>query len=183
MKHDGLPPLKPARPSKDAIFIRVESLWARHYTSGEVTLRKVANGDNGIVIVRNGKVVCAGSNAQCEVMRTKMAGVPIVDLEGGSIAPGLLSYGAPLGLEEISEEASTGDGVAPAPLVDSVPSLVGGDRYLARAIDGLTFETRDALLALNFPFRLRLALTHTLTGLPTGLVSLPPFLPRSIECF
>ena len=149
VKHEGLPPLKPAKPSKDAIFIRVKSLYARHHTSGEVTLRKVANGDSGVVLVHNGKVVCAGSNAQCEVMRTKMASVPIVDLEGGSIAPGLLSYGAPLGLEEISAEASTGDGVAPAPLVDSAPSLVGGDKYLARAIDGLSFETRDALSALK----------------------------------
>jgi hypothetical protein len=99
------------------------------------------------------------------------------------IAPGLLSYGAPLGLEEINAEASTGDGVAPAPLVDSVPSLIGGDKYLARAIDGLIFETRDALSVLNFPFHLRLALTGTLTGLPTGLVSHPPFLHRSIACF
>ena len=81
-----------------------------------------------------------------------MAGVPIVDLEGGSIAQGLLSYGAPLGLEEITAEASTNDGVAPAPLIDSVPSLVGGDKYLARAIDGLKFETRDALSVRMFIF-------------------------------
>jgi len=111
-----------------------------------------------------------------------MAGVPIVDLEGGSIAPGLLSYGAHLGLEEISEEASTGDGVSPAPLVDSVPSLVGGDKYLPRAIDGLTFETRDALSVLITRFSSNSTFTRTLTGLPTGLVSLPPFLPRSTAC-
>ena len=145
VKYEGLPPLKPARPSKDAIFIGVKSLCARHNTSGEVVLKRVANGDNGVVIVHDGKVVCAGSNAQCEVMKANMAGVPIVDLEGGSIEQGLLSYGAPMGLEEISAEVSTNDGVAPGPLVDSVPSLVGGDKYLARAIDGLSFETRDAL--------------------------------------
>jgi hypothetical protein len=143
VKHDGLPPLKPSKPSKDAIFINVKSFYSRHHD--EVVLRKVTNGVNGIVVVRDGKIVCTGSDAQCGVMRTEMAGVHIVDLEGGSIAPGLLSYGGPLGLEEISAEASTGDGVAPAPLVGSVPSLIGGDKYLARAVDGLIFETRDAL--------------------------------------
>lgn len=152
VKHEGLPPLKPAKSSKDAIFIRVKSLCTRHHNSGEVVSKKVANGANGVVIVQNGKVVCASSDAQCGVMRAGMAGVPIVDLKGGSIAPGLLSYGAPLGLGEISAEASTGDGVAPAPLVGSVPSLVGGDKYLARTIDGLSFETRDALSVLSFRF-------------------------------
>ena len=181
VKYEGLPPLKPSRPSRDAIFTRVNSLCARHHTSGEVTLKKLANGGNGVVIVHDGKVVCAGPNDQCEATRAKMAGVPIVDLEGGSIAQGLLSYGAPLGLEEITAEASTNDGVAPAPLVDSVPSLVGGDKYLARAIDGLKFETRDAL-SVRVSLSPHLTVAHTFTGLPTGLVSLPPFLPRSTAC-
>lgn len=182
VKHEGLPPLKPTKPSKDAIFVNVKSLYVRHDDSDEVVLMKVADRINGIVVIRNGKVACAGSDAQCGVMRAKMAGVPIVDLEGGSIAPGLLSYGAPLGLEEISAEASTGDGVAPAPLVGSAPSLVGGDKYLAQAIDGLSFETRDALSVLLIRFTSNATLTYTLTGSPTGLVSLPLFLPRSIAC-
>lgn len=148
VKYEGLPPLKTAKSSKDAIFINVRSLYVRRHKSGEVVLRKIGDGVNGVVLVRDGKVACAGSNSQCGVMRTELVGVPIVDLEGGSIAPGLLSYGAPLGMEEIPEEASTSDGVAPAPLIGSVPSLVGGDKYLARAIDGLKFETRDALSVL-----------------------------------
>jgi len=148
VKYEGLPPLNPTKPSKGVIFINVKYVYVRHHNSGEVVLRKVSDGTHGIVVVRDGKVACAGSNSQCGVMRTEMEGVPIVDLEGGSIAPGLLSYGAPLGLEEIRTEASTRDGVAPAPLVGSVPSLVGGDKYLAQAIDGLRFETRDALSVL-----------------------------------
>ena len=148
VKYEGLPPLKPGKSSKDAIFINAKSVYLRHRESGEAVLRKVGDGVHGVVVVRDGKVACAGSDSQCGVMRTEMEGVPIVDLEGGSIVPGLLSFGAPLGLEEIPEEASTSDGVAPAPLVGSVPSLVGGDKYLAQAIDGLRFETRDALSVL-----------------------------------
>lgn len=183
VKYDGLPPLQPAKSSKDAVFINVKSVYMRHHKNGEVVLRKVGDGDHNIVVVRDGKVACAGSNSQCEVMRTEMMNVPIVDLEGGSIAPALLSYGAPLGMEEISEEASTSDGVAPAPLLGSVPSLVGGDKYLARAIDGLRFETRDTLSVLINTLAEGSTLTHTLTESPTGLVLPLRFLPRSIACF
>jgi hypothetical protein len=182
VKFEGLPPLTPAKHPKDAIFINVKSFYARHHSSGEVILRKVADGVNGVVVVRDGKVACAGSDAQCGVMRVEMADAHIVDLKGGSITPGLLSYGAPLGLEEISAEPSTGDGVAPAPLLGSAPSLVGGDKYLAQAIDGLSFETRDALLVPIIRFVVNCALTHTLIELPIGLVSRLPFLLRGTAC-
>ena len=183
VKYDGLPPLQPVKPSKNAIFINVKSVYTRHHKSGEVVLRNVGDGDSGIVVVRDGKVVCAGSNSQCKVMRMEVMSAPIVDLEGGCIAPGLLSYGAPLGMDEIPAEASTGDGVAPAPLIGSVPSLIGGDKYLARAIDGLRFETRDALSVLFISLAGGCTPTHTPTELPTGLGLPLPFPPRSIACF
>jgi len=70
--------------------------------------------------------------------------VRVVDLQGGAISPGLLTYGSPLGLQEIEAEPSTGDGVVFDPLTGRVPELVEGD---IRAVDALQFAGRDTLLA------------------------------------
>ena len=68
-----------------------------------------------------------------------------IDLQGGSIAPGLVSAGSPLGLQEIDQEKSPQDGVVFDPLSSGVPGIVGGSGALIRAADGLLFGTRDAL--------------------------------------
>jgi hypothetical protein len=70
-------------------------------------------------------------------------GAERVDLDGGAISPGLVAFGAPLGLEEISAEPSTNDGTASALL----PKLLGGHTAILRASDGLQFSGRSALLA------------------------------------
>ena len=61
--------------------------------------------------------------------------------------PGLLSCGSELGLTHISGEKSTRDGKVFDGLTDKVPSILGGDEAVIRAVDGLLFSTRDALLA------------------------------------
>jgi hypothetical protein len=71
-----------------------------------------------------------------------------VDLHGGSLAPGLTSYGSPLGLVEIQLEPSTNDGVVLDPLVDgNLPSILGKDTAIVRAsaVDGLQFNGRNTL--------------------------------------
>ena len=72
----------------------------------------------------------------------------MIDLQGGSIAPGLISYGTNLGLEEISAESTTSDGVAGDVLTGSIPGLLGADA-LVKAVDGLQFSTRNALYVLR----------------------------------
>lgn len=59
-------------------------------------------------------------------------------------SPGLISYGSPLGLEEIQGEGSTHDGPVFDPLTDSVPSILAGSE-LIKAADGLQFSGRDTL--------------------------------------
>ena len=69
-----------------------------------------------------------------------------INLEGGSLAPGLTSYGSSLGLVEISFEPSTNDGVVLDPLVDgNLPSVLGKDTSIIRAVDGLQFQGRNTL--------------------------------------
>jgi hypothetical protein len=68
-----------------------------------------------------------------------------IDLNGGTILPGFTSFGSPLGLEEISLEPSTNDGSVPDALTGSIPSILGGDKAVVRAVDGLTFNGRNLL--------------------------------------
>lgn len=62
-------------------------------------------------------------------------------------SPGLVSFGSPLGLQDIEGEASTYDGYVLNPLVDKVPEVAGGADAIIRAVDGLQYAGRDALYA------------------------------------
>ena len=70
----------------------------------------------------------------------------VVDLKGRSLAPGLTSYGSPLSLVEIRLEPSTNDVTVLDPLVDgNLPSILGKDAAIIRAVDGLQFQGRNTL--------------------------------------
>ncbi|KAG9118853.1 hypothetical protein FRC07_006429, partial [Ceratobasidium sp. 392] len=140
VRYEGLPPLLPEK-KKDkgdvVVFNRVSEVWSQH----EVKMESV--GGEGVVVVRDGKVTCVGT---CAV--EKEEGVRVVDLAHGTLSPGFISFGAPLGLEEISAEASTNDGRVPDPFAKGgVPEVAGGDGLVVSAVDGLSFAGRDTLLA------------------------------------
>ncbi|KAG5353785.1 hypothetical protein C0989_002568 [Termitomyces sp. Mn162] len=144
LKYDGLPPLEPAVDDSGVVlFTNVSSIYLR---KGPVIQEIFAAADehiHGTVIVDNGHIVCAGDCSDVSVATNARH----VDLEGGSISPSLVTFGSPLGLEEITYEPSTNDGVVFDPLGGEVPSIVGGDGSIIRAVDGLQFAGRDTLLA------------------------------------
>ena len=150
VKFEGLPPLEPqvAR-SPVVVFANVGSVFSRAENGLEQSFRS-ADSDLGVVVVENGTVVCAGTSASCPTA-SFIDRAQVIDLEGGSISPGLVTFGAPLGLEEISGEASTGDGAVLDPFYDKVPSITGGDKSLIRAVDGLQYGGRDVLCVLSSP--------------------------------
>lgn len=104
---------------------------------------------SGVVMVLNGTVTCFGPEKSCAVsggpIDSRAHTLRIIDLKGGSISPTLISYGSSLGLSEIQGEISTGDGAVFDSLVAPVSSAAG--QVLVRAVDGLQFAGRDALLA------------------------------------
>lgn len=55
-----------------------------------------------------------------------------------------MSYGSPLGLEEIQGEESTHDGAVIDPLSSIIPKLLVGNEVIS-AVDGLQFGGRDTL--------------------------------------
>lgn len=134
VEHEGLPPLEPRSVNK-VLFVNVTGLHMRSRDSSQVVhvSEKVDT-----VAVENGRVMCIG---QCSDFVE--GSVEVVDLEGGTITPGLTSFGAPLGLTEIRLEPSTNDGKVYNPLDGDLPSVLGGK--VVRAQDGLMFGGRNLL--------------------------------------
>ncbi|KAG2121914.1 hypothetical protein DEU56DRAFT_89089 [Suillus clintonianus] len=134
--YEGIPPLEP-RSVKAALFVNVSGLYMRG--EGPSGLMRVSE-QAGSVGVEDGRVVCVG---QCSDFA--QGAVDVVDLEGGTITPGLTSFGSPLGLVEIRLEPSTNDGSVHNPLDGDLPTVLG-DKVI-RAQDGLMFGGRNLLLA------------------------------------
>lgn len=147
VEYDGLPPLEAKK--KDAVlFLNVKSVLAEDEELNILVEKPLAvdrERDGGVVAVRFGEIVCAGSMSDCQSALDRDADYEIVDLEGGTITPGLLSFGSPLGLSEIPSEASTSDGSIYDSLTNDMPALLGGVETIIRAVDGLIYSTRNAL--------------------------------------
>ncbi|KAF8161156.1 carbohydrate esterase family 9 protein [Crassisporium funariophilum] len=144
--YEGLPPLAPKKAPLDGtvVFINVKSLYQKKEgTIAQVLVPQVTNGLSSVA-VRNGSIVCYG---QHEICAKEAMGFQTIDLEGGSISPGLVSFGSQLGLQHIEEEPSTNDGALFDPLRRPIPAILGGDSAIVRAVDGLQYGSRDALLA------------------------------------
>ncbi|KAG6849988.1 hypothetical protein H0H93_002778 [Arthromyces matolae] len=142
--YDGLPPLEPSTSDSNVVlFTNVTSIYLREGSEIRVAFATHAGDNAGSVIVEHGHITCAGDCSHISVGPDVLH----VDLEGGSITPGLVTFGSPLGLAEIDGEPSTQDGAIIDPLSGKVPSIAGGDGALIRAVDGLQFAGRDTLLA------------------------------------
>ncbi|KAI0635470.1 composite domain of metallo-dependent hydrolase [Trametes polyzona] len=163
LKYEGLPPLSPKAVTHTVVFTNASSVFLRDSQS-TTGLKQVASGsantsDTLSIVAKRGKVVCMGTMAS-PCVRSALAAeqITLVDLDGGSLAPGLTTFGSPLGLEEIRSEPTTKDGTVLDLLTDRVPKVVGGEGAIIRAEDGLQFGTRDALEAYR-------------TGVTTGIVA------------
>lgn len=140
---EGLPPLETRGVNRRVAFRNVARLWVRNDGNVEETRFGAEGRDGGgtNVIVESGQITCVGRVCEVEIRDADA----IFDLRGGSIAPSFLSYGSPLGTEEIESEPSTGDGPLYDPFVKDVPRILGDTGGLVRTADGLQFGTRNAL--------------------------------------
>ncbi|KZV70092.1 carbohydrate esterase family 9 protein [Peniophora sp. CONT] len=122
------------------VFLNVSAVYVRGKTGIE-QIRSVsaASESPSCVVVEGGIITDDGCEAASD------AGVVLVDLKGGEISPALVAPATSIGLQEIAMEESTTDGQIPDPLVDTIPSIL--KNTLARAVDGLQFASRDAILS------------------------------------
>ncbi|KAJ7484418.1 carbohydrate esterase family 9 protein [Mycena latifolia] len=144
IKYEGLPPLEPETAKADVVVFRnVGSIFLKDAATRGVSEVFAAAAADGVVVAEKGRIVCSGAQAACPAALSRSDALHL-DLEGGSISPGLVSYGSPLGLTHITGEASTNDGPVFDPLSMKVPEIIDGT--VIKAVDGLLFATRDALL-------------------------------------
>jgi hypothetical protein len=143
VRWDGVPPLtgrQLATIGKTIRIIKVKSVWRFGAKRRIEPLFDDKEGEGRSVLIQDGLLVCVGDRCGNPTVDE------VIDLKGGSLAPGLTSYGSTLGLVEISSEPSTNDGVVLDPLVgDNLPSILGKDTAIIRAVDGLQFQGRNTL--------------------------------------
>jgi hypothetical protein len=135
VEYDGLPPIK-WRSEPAVLFTNVARVWRKH--EGRVITAMSSTKTLGSVLVENGQITCMGISCQ-ESSRTAR----VINLQGGSLGPALVTFGANAGLEEIEAERSTNDGRVLDPLGGKIPHILGGPSAVTRAVDGLEFGGRD----------------------------------------
>lgn len=146
VNYEGLPPLAPKKSpiNTTIIFKNVKSLYQKKGGVIEQVLSSQETGNFSTIMIRNGSIVCSGDERCSKVTPWDPASLLTVDLEGGSISPGFVSFGSPLGLENMDKEPSTNDGIIYDHLLQSIPDILGNSAII-HAVDGLEYGSRDAL--------------------------------------
>ncbi|OWZ77540.1 amidohydrolase [Cryptococcus neoformans Bt85] len=129
------------RPKKSASNILFQGVTSFYLGTDKFDLSVFEQGKKGDVVVKGGEIICVG---KCIVEED--LDFEVIDLKGGSIAPGMISVGSYLGLMEIRLEKSTTDGKAHDSLQDAGEYT---DGMLVRAVDGAQFGGKDELLAYS----------------------------------
>ncbi|KDR69239.1 hypothetical protein GALMADRAFT_128703 [Galerina marginata CBS 339.88] len=143
VKWEGLPPLRGSE-RKGRSWVKNVKTLLEFDEDGTVKAVFDSESDQMTVLIEHGKIISTSVSSNKLFQEED----EVIDLKGGSIAPGLTTYGAPIGLVEIRLEDSTNDGPVLDPLVDGdLPSLLAGKSGIIRAVDGLLFEGRNTLLA------------------------------------
>jgi imidazolonepropionase-like amidohydrolase len=130
----GNPDLRPKKSNKNIIFQDVGNFYLPGHKLSMMALSESTGTD---VIVMDGEISCVGQCAVAEGLEFE-----VIDLKGGSIAPGLITVGSHLGNREIGPEKSTGEGVGYDAL-DEVSELIDG--LLVHGVDGAQFGGKDTL--------------------------------------
>ena len=147
VKYEGLPPLVPNKSpiNSTIIFKNVKSFYQRKGGVIEQVLFPQEKGGLSTLMILNGSIICSGDELFSKLAPLDPTSLLIIDLEGGSISPGFVSFGSPLGLQHMSQEPSTNDGIVYDPLLGPIPDILGGNSAIIDAVDGLEYGSRDAL--------------------------------------
>lgn len=138
---DGLPPLEGKKLSGSVAFVNVHEVVQKDAAGVIRSSLDSQSAPPSVVTVQAGAIQCIGTVASCNLK--SFTSVMIIDLKGGSIAPGLTTFGSGLGLVEIEPEPSTNDGFIYDPLKGKMPSLLKDVEI--QAVDGLAFGGRNTL--------------------------------------
>lgn len=115
--------------------------------------QKHAEDATGIVLIKNGVIICIGSQEQdsCSQHIKINSLITTIEMHNGTITPSLTSFGSQLGLGEMGMVRETRDGVVFDIFDEFESESLGrkiGGMMVIKAADGLMFESRDALYVL-----------------------------------
>ncbi|KAI0692573.1 hypothetical protein BC835DRAFT_1416500 [Cytidiella melzeri] len=147
---EGVPPLAPKVLQKGKVVLKnVNDVWIRGEEGVKERWSAKPGQKRGTVVLVNGAISCVGEEGWCLTGNGGNKGKEEIeiDLHGGSVGPGLMTFGSPIGIEEIAMELSTGDGFLFDAFRGDVPAILGDVGGLTRAVDALQFGTRNALIA------------------------------------
>lgn len=134
----------PKKSIQDVVFVNVRSAFGVD-SQGQIEQTFGPSHDDvdaqaslGTVVVKDSEIVCAGS---CEPFAAGI--LDIVDLKGGSLIPGLVTYGAPMGVTEMPTEKSTKDGEAFDVIQSAgqVPDVLKGE--IIKGVEALSLGQKD----------------------------------------
>lgn len=140
VEHRGLPPLKGKSAQGHVAFVNIRSTWVRDYNGQFVEMTDESTEGGIMQFNAEGRVACSSFRGE-SCLQDLSEDITVVDLEGGSLGPGLTSFGGNIGVMEIDQAWTTNDGVVFGPF-DKEFAVVGD---LIRAVDGISFEGRDML--------------------------------------
>ncbi|EIM86583.1 composite domain of metallo-dependent hydrolase [Stereum hirsutum FP-91666 SS1] len=168
VRYEGLPPLMDVASLEGTVVFRNvsrvykrvpvedvevggvgEGVGVREVTEEYVVGRALNSVVNGDVLVRAGRLIPSSLVSSADIASTlAQGGVRVMNVGGGSLSPALVGAGTSIGLQEIAMEDSTVDGDVWDIFIDGGKGegLLGNETVI-RAVDGLQFATRDALLS------------------------------------
>ncbi|KAF7301819.1 Carbohydrate esterase family 9 protein [Mycena indigotica] len=133
---EGLPPLANLNKARRVIFDDVRTVHHNGF---------IHTSDVGFhVVAVDGRIDCIGNAITCSF---DASSDQHVNLDGGVIVPGMMTFGSTLGTEEIHNELSTGAGLSLDALSENVPEILKDPGAMVYAVDSLMFGTRNALSA------------------------------------
>jgi hypothetical protein len=145
---EGLQPLGPKKRVRGTVVLQnVAEVFVRYEEGIKERWSAKPGAQSGTVVLRNGKLACVGDKGWClqGLDKDKDEEKVEIDLQGGAVGPGLMTFGSPLGIEEITQEPSTGDGFLYQPYSGDTPKILHDTAAVVRAVDALQFGTRNAL--------------------------------------
>ena len=109
VEYEGLPPLGPKKTVKGKVVLKnVREVWIRNEEGVKERWFAEPGQRSGTVVLVNGAIACVGAEGWCLTEEigggNKDPEQLEVDLEGGAVGPGLMTFGSPLGIEEIAGE-------------------------------------------------------------------------------
>lgn len=146
VEYEGLPPLSAKKVVKGKVVLKnVREVWIRVEDGVKERWLAKPGERSGTVVLTNGAITCAGQEGWCLTGEDKGSSEVEIDLQGGAVGPGLMTFGSPLGTEEIAGELSTQDGLLYNPFAGNPPKILHDTGAVVLAADALQFSTRNAL--------------------------------------